>query len=362
MLPNRRIFLYLVLGLSLTAVGALGARWLRLGGDEAAFAMGNGRIEAIEADVSAKLSGKLTEVLVHEGDWVTQGQVLARLDTKTLEANLRSARASVVQAQGKVSSAQAAVASREHDIASAQAQVAQRESQVRLSTKDYQRSSELVKGGYISHEKMDQDRTAKQSDEALLRVARAQLAAARAGLDAARAGVTEARAAVQAAQAAADAIASDVEDCILTAPLSGRVLYRLREPGEVLAAGTAVLTLLDVTDVFMTIFLPTVEAGRVAIGAESRIVLDAWPKYSVPATVTFVSPEAQFTPKSVETSTEREKLMFRLKVTIPENLLLAYVEQVKTGLPGVAWVRLTADAEWPSAVPPLVEAKRLKTP
>ncbi|MGE4554441.1 MAG: HlyD family secretion protein [Desulfovibrionaceae bacterium] len=362
MLLTRRTFLYLSVGLILAAAGALGAWLLRPAAGPEAFASGNGRIEATEADVSVKLAGRVIEVLAHEGDWVAKGQVLARMDTKTLEADLRRARAAVAQAREKVKSAQAAVAGREHDIAAAQAAVSQRESELKLSIKDYQRSAELVKQGYISHEKMDQDRTAKQSDEALLRSAQAQLAAARAGLDAAQAAVQEAQAAVDAAQAAADAILTEIDDSTLVAPLDGRVLYRLHEPGEVLAAGTAVLTLLDVTDVYMTLFLPTAQAGRVAIGAEARIVLDAWRKYAVPATVTFVSPEAQFTPKSVETSTEREKLMFRVKVTIPTALLRAYAEQVKTGLPGVAWVRLDPDADWPATLPPLVEVNRQPVP
>ncbi|HEY9193529.1 MAG TPA: HlyD family efflux transporter periplasmic adaptor subunit, partial [Methyloversatilis sp.] len=132
------------------------------------------------------------------------------------------------------------------------------------------------------------------------------------------------------------------------------VLYRLAEPGEVLAAGGKVVTLLDITDVYMTLFLPTSQAGRVAIGSEARIVLDVRPDISIPATVSFVSPEAQFTPKSVETRTEREKLMFRVRVKIAPDLLRAYAKQVKTGLPGVAWVRLDADSPWPATMPPLI--------
>ena len=104
----------------------------------------------------------------------------------------------------------------------------------------------------------------------------------------------------------------------------------------------------------MTIFLPTSQAGRVAIGSEARIVLDVRPDISIPATVSFVSPQAQFTPKSVETQTEREKLMFRVRVKIAPELLKAYAKQVKTGLPGVAWVRLDATAPWPATLPPLI--------
>jgi HlyD family secretion protein len=134
---------------------------------------------------------------------------------------------------------------------------------------------------------------------------------------------------------------------MLKSPIRGRVLYRLAEPGEVLAAGGKVLTVLDLSDVYMTIFLPTGLAGRIAIAAEARIILDAAPQYVIPATVSFVAPRSQFTPKEVETKTEREKLMFRVKVKIDPELLQKYLEKVKTGLPGVAYVRLDAGTPWP---------------
>jgi HlyD family secretion protein len=97
----------------------------------------------------------------------------------------------------------------------------------------------------------------------------------------------------------------------------------------------------------MTIFLPARQAGRVAIGAEARIIFDAAPDLVIPASVSFVAPSAQFTPKEVETRTEREKLMFRIKVRIAPELLQQYIEKVKTGVPGVAYVRLDQTATWP---------------
>jgi HlyD family secretion protein len=97
----------------------------------------------------------------------------------------------------------------------------------------------------------------------------------------------------------------------------------------------------------MTFFLPTKEVGRVPMGAEVRIVLDAAQELVIPAKVTFVADVAQFTPKSVETASEREKLTFRLKANIPKSVLQKYVKDVKTGLPGVAYVRLDQKAPWP---------------
>src|SRR5262249_20588271 len=138
-----------------------------------------------------------------------------------------------------------------------------------------------------------------------------------------------------------------IADTVLKAPVSGRVQYRLAEPGEVLAAGSPVLTLLDLTDVYMTVFLPASAARPLALRGEARLTLDPAPQSVVPATVSFVAGEAQFTPKSVETAEERDKLMFRVKLSIAPALLKQYVKQVKTGVRGVAYVRVRQDAAWP---------------
>ncbi|WP_234430416.1 HlyD family secretion protein, partial [Brucella melitensis] len=166
-------------------------------------------------------------------------------------------------------------------------------------------------------------------------------------IGAAKAQVVDAQASVEAAKAAIAAIEADLRDATLTAPKPGRVQYRVAQPGEVLSAGGRVLNLVDLSDVSMTFFLPTAQAGRVAIGADARIVLDAAPQYVIPAKVSFVADVAQFTPKTVESEEERQKLMFRVKAKIPQILLQKYIQQVKTGLPGVAYVKLAPDAGWP---------------
>jgi HlyD family secretion protein len=125
------------------------------------------------------------------------------------------------------------------------------------------------------------------------------------------------------------------------------VQYRVAQPGEVLAAGGRVLNMVDLGDVYMTFFLPTAQAGRVAIGTEVRLVLDAAPQWVVPAQVRFVADVAQFTPKTVETEEERQKLMFRVRAQVPKDLLQKYITYVKTGLPGVAYLRVDPEAEWP---------------
>jgi HlyD family secretion protein len=126
------------------------------------------------------------------------------------------------------------------------------------------------------------------------------------------------------------------------------VQFRIAEPGEVLNAGGKVLNMVDLADVYMTFFLPTAEAGRVRMGADARLVLDAVPHLVIPARVTFVADVAQFTPKTVETAEERQKLMFRIKAHIDPELLKKYIRSVKTGLPGVAYVQLDPQVPWPA--------------
>lgn len=322
-----------------------------------AFASGNGRIEATSVNVATKTSGRLLELKVREGDNVAAGQVIARMDTAALEADLHEAEAQVRRARVVKTIAQANVAQRQSEKSAVGALLAQRESELSLTDNDLQRTQQLIDKGFVSPQKLDVDKTRKSSAAASVRAARSQQNEAQSAINAAVAAISEAQSSIEAAEAKVEKIKADIKEAALTAPIDGRVLYRLAEPGEVLGAGGNVVTLLDITDVYMTIFLPTSQAGRVSIGSDARIVLDVRQDISIPATVTFVSPEAQFTPKSVETRTEREKLMFRIKVKIPEDLLKAYAKRVKTGLPGVAYIRLDSNAAWPEELPPLVDSK-----
>jgi HlyD family secretion protein len=288
----------------------------------AGFASGNGRLEATQVDIATKFPGRLAEVLAREGDQVEADQVVARIDATSLRAQLREAEARVRQAQ--------------RDRSLALATVTRRESEYDLALKTLQRTRDLYERDNASLQDLQHDQAGEQTAKAAIAEANAQVAAT--------------AAAIEAAIAETQRLKADIDDCVLKAPLSGRVLYRLAEAGEVLAEGGKVLTILDLTDVYMTIFLPTQEAGRIAIGADARILLDAAPDIAVPATVSFVAAKAQFTPKEIETRTEREKLMFRVKLRIAPALLKQHEPLVKTGLPGIAYVRLDANADWPAPV------------
>ena len=287
------------------------------------IASGNGRIEAVEVDITTRFGGRLASVLVNEGDSVGLNQALAQIDTKELEAQLRRARAEVRSARQEKNSAIAVIA--------------QRKSELSLAKKDLERSRGLYENDSISLEQLQRDETAVLTAKATLAAAQAQF--------------FNAEAAIEAAIANTELFIVQIEDSVLKAPIAGRVLYRLAEPGEVLPSGGKVLTVLDIYDVYMTIFLPTKYAARLAIGADARIVLDGLPDRVIPARVSFVAPRAQFTPKEVETRSEREKLMFRVKVKIQPDFLKKYVELTKTGVPGETYVRIDSNAEWPEHLP-----------
>jgi HlyD family secretion protein len=333
---------------ALAVVGLFAWSELRTDGLGDGFVSGNGRIEATEIDVSTKLGGRIREITVDEGDFVLPGQAVARMDTEVLEAELNQARAQVRQAENAVLTAQAIATQRESEKSTAEAVVLQRDAELTAALKRHRRTETLVSRNALPHQQLDDDVATLQSAKAALAASHAQVLTADAAIAAAWSQVTEAQSALEAVQASVMRLQADLRDSELKTDRVARVQYRIAQPGEVLGAGGKLLNLVDLTDVYMTFFLPERLAGRVAIGSEARLVIDAAPQYVIPAEVTFVSSVAQFTPKTVETESEREKLMFRVKARIDPELLKRHIEQVKTGLPGVAYLKLDADAEWPA--------------
>ena len=312
------------------------------------LAGGNGRIEATEVDIATKLGGRVEEILVGEGDFVKAGEPLARMQVTSLQAQYDEAVAGKDRAVHNVAASKAQVALRQSDHAAALAVVAQREADLDAAQRRLARSETLTREGASSAQELDDDRARVRGAQAALKAAQAQAAAAQAAIAAAQAQVTGADSAVVAAQATVQRIAAELDDSTLLAPRAGRVQFRLAQPGEVLGAGGKVLNLVDLADVYMSFFLPETVAGRVALGSEVRIVLDAAPQFVIPAKVSFVSATAQFTPKTVETASERQKLMFRVKAQLDPQLLQKHLTQVKTGLPGQAWVLAEPGAQWPA--------------
>ncbi len=320
--------------LAIAAVGAVaGLGYFIFSGDgdnniPDGVAYGNGRIEAVQVDISTKIPGRVKEISVQEGDLVQRGQVVAKIDIAQLHAQHLRAEADIASALSQV--------------ATAKATIAQAMAQLKLAEQELDRAERLVKKGHTSRETYD------------TRISNRTVA--KANLDAAEATLVSRRRSVDAARAVAAEIKTQIDDCTLVSPTMGRVLYRLTEPGEVLGNGGKVLTLVNLADIYMEIFLPADQAHRVAIGSDARIKLDVL-DVAIPAKVSFVSPKSQFTPKQVETPSEREKLMFRVKVRVPQTLVLKYIQRVKTGVRGVAYVRLGdgEEPEWPAFLQKLPE-------
>jgi HlyD family secretion protein len=313
--------IWIAAGAAVLVVGFFGYRYwnARRWALPKGIASGNGRIDAKEVDVASKLPLRIKEVLVREGDLVKRGQVVVRMDTITLEAELAENRAKVAAAQEQLAVVRAAIV--------------KAESEIDLAKIEKTRSGRLLAERAGSQREYDVRTMALKTTTAGLGEQKARLEVAQRDLKAAEANVAQTQ--------------SRIDDATLISPVIGRVLYRLAEPGEVLAAGGKALTLVNLEDVYMEIFLPSQQAAALKIGAEGRITVDYEPNRVAQGYVSFVSPEAQFTPKFVETRTEREKLMFRVKIQVPRELVMHYVERVKTGVRGMGYVKVQPDAEWP---------------
>lgn len=321
----------------------------------AGFAAGNGRIEATEIDIAALTGGRISEITAAEGDFVKAGDVLVQMDVVQLNAQKRQAEAQLRRAEISVEAADAVVTQAEAQQRAAEAAVDQVQAVADAAAQRLVRSEQLAKTSAISQQVLDDSRAADRQAKAALASAEASHAASQAGISAAQVQVVDAKAAIEAAKASIDAITASIEDATLKSPRDGRIQYRVAQEGEIVGSGGRILSLVDLGDVYMTIFLPTSQAGRVQLGSEVRLVMDAAPQYVIPATVSYVADVAQFTPKTVETADEREKLMFRIRARIDPQLLARYIDYVKTGLPGMAYVRLDPNAEWPASLANVVE-------
>jgi HlyD family secretion protein len=286
------------------------------------IAFGNGRLEADQINIDTKYAARIAEMLADQGDLVKAGQVVARMDTRDLLASLKRSQSQAEQAQRAIDEANA--------------NVAQYQSQVLLAQQEYDRAAYLVQKGFQTKEILDQRQQQLNGATALLTAGKAHVIQLEHALDAAKHDV--------------ELYTVQIEDNTLTAPRDGRIQYRIANIGEVLPAGGHVFAMLDTSDVYMDIYLPTQQAGRVRFGADARIVLDAYPNIAIPSKVTYIATQAQFTPKTVETQSERDKLMFRIRVQIDPQLLRTRADRVRSGLPGVGYVKTDPAVEWPAAL------------
>ncbi|WP_066566762.1 HlyD family secretion protein [Snodgrassella sp. CFCC 13594] len=284
------------------------------------FAGGNGRLELQRMDVATLYAGRVVAMKVNEGDEVAKDAVLAELSSDQSSSQLAGAKAAKIRA--------------EETVARATAEILAQQQQQKVAQMELDNTQQLKNDALVSAAELKRRLAARDG--------------AAAAVAAAKAAKAEAQAAVGQAQAQIDAASSANKDMLIRAPQAGRVEYRIAEAGNVLGAGSKVVTLLDPSDVSMSVFLPTNTVGQLKIGDEARIVLDGLDAV-FPATVDYIAAEAQFTPKYVETANEREKLMYKVKLSIPAEVAKRYSGLLKGGLTGNGYVRVDAKQAWPAS-------------
>ncbi|WP_417271832.1 HlyD family secretion protein [Celeribacter halophilus] len=279
----------------------------------------NGRIEAQTVDVATKYAGRIESVTAQEGDILAAGDEIAQMDTADAMAKLNAAKAAVLRANAGLTVAQATLM--------------QAQSALSMAQTTYDRVVKLHETGTASQSTLDDATNTLNSAKASVEMAKAQ--------------IEDAKASIAAAEADQEQVQLALNDLTIKAPIRGRVLYRLHEPGEVIDSGYPVVTMLDLSNVYMNIYLPAAVIGTLSVGDEARLILDPIPDIVVPATITFISPQSQFTPKNVETQEQREDLVFRVKLSVPRALLIKYEELIKSGVRGIGFVRSQPDMDWP---------------
>jgi HlyD family secretion protein len=264
--PRRWLRIGGVLLVILFAVLGAGFYWWKQHQSQlpAGISWGNGRLGGDEIDIDTKFAGRIAELRADLGDMVTAGQVVAVMDTRDIQQTFEKAEAQVKAAQ--------------RAIEEANENLVQQQTQQTLAAQELDRAQTLLKQGYATQELFDQQKQA--------------LDGANAGLIAAKERVEEAKRALEALQHDVGLYKVNIADNSLVAPRAGRIQYRIMNIGEVLPAGGRVFTMLDIGYVYMDIYLPPLEAGKVRIGTDARILLDAYPNTPIPAQVFFVASEA----------------------------------------------------------------------
>jgi len=291
----------------------------------------SGTIEAIEVNVASKVAGELEERTVDEGARVQAGDKLAAIDHSSLDIQLRQAEAGVDLARAQLVLLRSGA--RREDIRQAEAALAQAQASLKVAVDDARRMRELEKTGSVTPKQ-------REDAEARLTVVEAQTDAAAEALQKVRTlarpeEIQAAEARLAQAQAAVDFLKKTIADCTITAPVGGIVTHKAVEVGELVTQGSTIVTLSELDSVYVMIYVTEKELGRVRLGDTAEVKIDAFPDRAFSGKVTYISPEAEFTPKNVQTKQDRVKLVFGVKVEIEnrEGLL-------KPGLPADAVIRV----------------------
>lgn len=281
---------------------------------------GNGRLEFTRVDVAVKYPGRITQLLVQEGDNVTSGQILAQEDKAAVQAQYDQASAQ----QNRAASA----------AGRASAELVARQAALQLARDELRHAQKMRQQNLVSDMEVTQRRT--------------QVETAQAAVNAASQAVLEALHAKEGAAAQVNQVQTVLDDMTIRAPVSGRIEYRVIETGSVLPPGGRVYSMLDPVDPYMTLFFPTASISNLKIGDEARIRFDGM-NTPVAATVSFIDSQAQFTPKYVETATEREQLVYRVKLRVTADEQKRLGTLLKAGMTGEGYIKQRPDAAWPKA-------------
>lgn len=306
----------------------------------------NGRLELERFDIASLNPGRVEQIMVEEGDEVEQDQILAKLSSSQSESQLMAAQAAEERAQQMVSQAQAGRKQGEQAVARAQAEVIARLEQQKVAKMELDNARQMHRENLISTSELNKRQAEYNAAVSAVQASRAAQSEAIAAVSRLDAQISEARAGVSQAKAQENAAASANDDMYIRSPKSGRVEYKIAKEGSVIAAGSKVVSLLDTEDVFMNIFLPNEQMSPLKVGDQARIVLDGIDKVW-PAQISFIASEAQFTPKSVETQNEREKLMYKVRLKLPADVAKQHKGLLKGGMTGIGYVRRSADFSWP---------------
>ena len=392
--PARRVRRPIVLATTLVvlAVAGFGAWRLFLGppGLPPGVIAVSGRIEGDDAAVAAKTTGRIREITVREGDQLQAGQVIAVLDDEQIRAREQQAEAAVRQAEARTrvaqhqivvlneqlkqnelgvgqarTDAQGRVSEAEGRLAAAEAQLAQAEAAYAQATWDRDAFARLFQRGLIAEQQAKQAENNEQAQAAVVGAARRQVDAARGTLVAARANlanpairasqvaavqgqILQAQADIAAAQADAERARAQLvearanrQDLRIVAPFAGTVATRTAEPGEVVMAGTPVITLVNLAEVYLRAFVPEGQIGQVRVGQPARVYLDSAPTQPIEAFVSRVDPQATFTPENTYFREDRVKQVVGVKL-----LLRGAVGFAKPGMPADGEI-LVHGTEWP---------------
>jgi HlyD family secretion protein len=294
--------------------------WRQHGANDpnAAFSL-SGNVDVHQVELAFRLSGRISAVKVQEGDKVRAGEVLAALDPEPLQADVDSAQADVAQARAQLEKTRRGF--RVEEVAQARAAVAQRAADLENARVTLQRQEQLVAAGLVTHQQIDDAQTRVHMSEAALAAARDQLTLELRGSRIEDIEMQEAM--LAAAQARLEKAQTALADATLMAPSNGIISVRAREQGAIVQAGQTVYTLTLNDPVWIRAYVPQPRLGRIKPGMPVKMTIDSMPGRQYDGTVGFISPEAEFTPKTVQTEQVRDDLVYRIRVIAsdPDDVL-----------------------------------------